>query len=109
MSKAKPPVDRRAALKSRDADERRERLDLDAETLPVLLEKARVAQRAVLEVEALCGDLVSDAAHAALKAQVQGGPSFGLGNIITLAEQAQTGVSQLLALLDAAAAAEPKA
>lgn len=107
MSKAKSTsADRLAALKARDADERRERLDLDGVTLPALLEKAQAAQALVLEMEALCGDLVSDASHAALKAQALGGPSGAVTNIMTLAEAAQTGVAQQLAMLDAAEAAK---
>ena len=99
-------ADRLAALKARDADERRERLDLDGENLPLLLEKAQAAQALLLEMEALCGDLVSDVVHGALKAQAQGGPSGSVANIITLAEAAQAGVVQHLALLDAAGAAK---
>ena len=107
MTKAKStPADRLAALKARDVEERRERLDLDATTLPVLLEKARAALALLLEMEALCGDLVSDSAHAALKAQAGGGPSGSVANIITLAETAQTGVAQMLTILDAADAAK---
>lgn len=102
------PADRLAALKARDADERRERLDLDGSTLPLLLEKAQAARALLLEMEALCGDLVSDAAHAALKAQALGGPSGAVANIITLAEASKTGVEQMLALLDASDASVAK-
>ena len=87
MSMTKTPTkeDKLAAFKARDAQDRLERIALDAETLAALIEKATAAKAAAGEFETLCGDLVSDVSHHALKAQAVGGPSLQIENVLILA------------------------
>lgn len=86
-----------AALKAADDAERRQRAEFDGETLAALVAAAEAAVAAAQEVERLCGDLVSDLAHHALKAQTHGGPSVHLVNVLTIARQSQAAVTAYLA------------
>lgn len=85
-----------AAFKARDAQERIERAELDQVTLAALAPAIEAAIAAAEAVEALCGDLVSDIAHHALKAQVNGGPSASLKNIQTLVRQSAAAMDLFL-------------
>lgn len=86
-----------AALKAADEAERRQRAEFDAETLVTLHGATEAALVAAQEVERLCGDLVSDLSHHALKAQAQGGPSVHLSNVLTIVQQSLTAVEAYLA------------
>ena len=74
-----------AAIKARDADERRKRSSLDLTTLDALIPRLTAAQAEVAAIEALCGDLVSDLSHVALRDQARGGPSKTLAQMLVLA------------------------
>jgi len=84
------PEDIIAAFKAKDAEEKRLRAELDAVTLEKIVAAAEAAKAAALALEALCGDLVSDFAHHALKMQAGGGASVQIGNVASLAEQGLT-------------------
>ncbi|PZU62309.1 MAG: hypothetical protein DI552_00115 [Brevundimonas sp.] len=86
-----------AAIKARDNEERRERCELDQTTLAALVPRLEAALAEVQAIEALCGDLVSDMSHAALRLQANGGPSKTLENMLTLARTAQLGCDQVVA------------
>jgi predicted AAA+ superfamily ATPase len=89
MSMTKTPTkeEKIAAFKAQDAQDKRERIALDVETLPVLIEKLEAIKTLSVEFEALCGDLVSDVSHHALKAQVTGGLSSQAANVLIVAQQ----------------------
>lgn len=97
MPKTQPkPEDRLAAFKARDAEERKARAELDAATLEKIVAQAGVAKEAALALEALCGDLVSEFGHHALKMQAPGGASVQIGNVSALAEQGLTEARRFL-------------
>lgn len=96
MTKTPTKEDKLAAFKARDEKERLERIALDAETLATLIEKAEAAKAAAVAFEALCGDLVSDVSHHALKAQASGGASVQIENVLILARQSLASVETAL-------------
>lgn len=85
MTKAPTKEEKIAAFKAQDAQDKRDRIALDVETLTALIEKAEAAKAASEAFEALCGDLVSDVSHHALKVQGAGGPSVQIENVLKLA------------------------
>lgn len=89
-------TDKLAAFKARDAQERIERAELDKATLDALIDAAEAAIAAVEQVEGLCGDLVSDVSHHALKAQATGGPSRSMKNILLIAQQSRAALDLFL-------------
>ncbi len=103
MSMTKTPTkeDKLAAFKARDAQDRLERIALDAETLAALIEKATAAKAAAGEFETLCGDLVSDVSHHALKVQAGGGASLQIENVLILARQSLASVETALQAVQA--------
>ena len=85
-----------AELKASDAATKRVRAELDAATLEKIVAQAAVAKEATLALEALCGDLVSEFGHHALKMQAPGGASVQIGNVSALAEQGLTEARRFL-------------